>query len=292
MGGGQQPTRASRREDRAQVTERLRQVKATTRLRPTDRKPNEPGLNPTARRWLGNGVDQSPSAHLAGRLQPAPSLSSPPFCGVRTRSANQRPVARSPQERSDDWRGMGAGSSLTRRAWPGKGGTGTLRAIERVRRSLEGSRSAEPFGLRTCGRGTVSRGLARPESGRVLPVELLSVCRRTVRRRCCVSEVRGRWGRPAALDWGKSWPGKSYPGRAQPFCEIVIRKAKVVPGLEEDVRIPHRGKAAWSIPEPRHRVLRGWWCYQRPLLGEYCLPTPFSHSDNSVDRRVCVRMGK
>ena len=50
MGGGQQPTRATRREDRAQVRERLRQVKATTRLRPTDRKPNEPGLNPTARR--------------------------------------------------------------------------------------------------------------------------------------------------------------------------------------------------------------------------------------------------
>lgn len=37
-------------EERAQRTERPRPAKATTRLRPTDRRPNDPGLNPTARR--------------------------------------------------------------------------------------------------------------------------------------------------------------------------------------------------------------------------------------------------
>ena len=31
---------------------------------------------------------------------------------------------------------------------------------------------------------------------------------------------------------------------------------------------------------------------QRPMLGENRLPTLFAHSDNSVDMRVCVHMGK
>lgn len=31
---------------------------------------------------------------------------------------------------------------------------------------------------------------------------------------------------------------------------------------------------------------------QRPMLGENCLPMLFAHSDNCVDMRVCVYVGK
>ena len=88
------------------------------------------------------------------------------------------------------------------------GGAGTLRAIERVRRGVESSRSAEPLGQRTCGRGKVSRGLARPGGGGCPTNGSLCAGAPSPDPAPRLKSVGGEEGQPVFLDCGKPRRGK------------------------------------------------------------------------------------